>query len=236
MHKCTKCGSYAINHHLHGRDGSDVDLCDVCFWQKRAPEAASAGGSSPIPENILRAADAIAAYPEAYKGYALILAEYIRSNWPSLPARVPPGPPEEGLDLPPLEAWIGLDDDGGIAFTSLEEPGPSSFHIHHMRQVVAAPSPRGVDLEALLSMVNRTIEDGDKHGASAWRNGLGFIKRSIEARASSPLGGPAEAKILSHMRRENEARKKMGLPPIGPIEAADQLRGSCLGEEGKENA
>lgn len=36
MGKCKICGSYAINHHLHGRDGSDDDLCDVCFWRKRA--------------------------------------------------------------------------------------------------------------------------------------------------------------------------------------------------------
>jgi hypothetical protein len=31
-----KCGSYAINHHLHGRDGSRGDLCDVCFWREKA--------------------------------------------------------------------------------------------------------------------------------------------------------------------------------------------------------
>lgn len=31
-----KCGSYAINHNAHGRDGSDDDLCDVCYWRKRA--------------------------------------------------------------------------------------------------------------------------------------------------------------------------------------------------------
>lgn len=30
-----KCGSHAINHHRHGRDGSDPDLCDVCYWRKR---------------------------------------------------------------------------------------------------------------------------------------------------------------------------------------------------------
>lgn len=34
--RCAKCGSFAINHRLHGRDGSDPDLCDVCFWRKRA--------------------------------------------------------------------------------------------------------------------------------------------------------------------------------------------------------
>jgi hypothetical protein len=29
---CIKCGSMAINHHIHGRDGTRPDLCDVCFW------------------------------------------------------------------------------------------------------------------------------------------------------------------------------------------------------------
>jgi len=36
MSKCKRCGSYAINHHSHGRDGNDPDLCDVCYWRKRA--------------------------------------------------------------------------------------------------------------------------------------------------------------------------------------------------------
>ena len=40
MGKCIKCGSYAINHGLHGRDGIDPDLCDVCYWRKRADDAA----------------------------------------------------------------------------------------------------------------------------------------------------------------------------------------------------
>ena len=36
MNKC-KCGSYAINENLHGRDKvKDLDLCDVCYWRKRA--------------------------------------------------------------------------------------------------------------------------------------------------------------------------------------------------------
>lgn len=33
---CKRCGSYAINHHCHGRDGADADLCDVCYWRRRA--------------------------------------------------------------------------------------------------------------------------------------------------------------------------------------------------------
>ena len=35
MNKCVRCNSYAINHNSHGRDGSDPDLCDVCYWRKR---------------------------------------------------------------------------------------------------------------------------------------------------------------------------------------------------------
>lgn len=34
--KCKLCFSYAINHHCHGRDGTDGDLCDVCYWKTRA--------------------------------------------------------------------------------------------------------------------------------------------------------------------------------------------------------
>jgi ribosome-binding protein aMBF1 (putative translation factor) len=33
---CSRCGSYAINPHHHGRDQADLDLCDVCYWRKRA--------------------------------------------------------------------------------------------------------------------------------------------------------------------------------------------------------
>ena len=36
MPQCKNCGSWAINHHCHGRDGSDPDLCDVCYWRIRA--------------------------------------------------------------------------------------------------------------------------------------------------------------------------------------------------------
>ena len=37
MKKCKQCGSYAINPHLHGRkENVDIDLCDVCYWRKRA--------------------------------------------------------------------------------------------------------------------------------------------------------------------------------------------------------
>ena len=34
--QCVKCGSFAINHHCHGRDGSLDDHCDVCYWRSKA--------------------------------------------------------------------------------------------------------------------------------------------------------------------------------------------------------
>jgi len=40
MTRCA-CGSYAINHHAHGRDGSDGHLCDVCYWRTRAEAGAA---------------------------------------------------------------------------------------------------------------------------------------------------------------------------------------------------
>lgn len=33
---CARCGSYAFNSRLHGRDDTDTHLCDVCYWRKRA--------------------------------------------------------------------------------------------------------------------------------------------------------------------------------------------------------
>lgn len=35
---CKRCSSWAINPAHRGRDGSDADLCDVCYWRKRADE------------------------------------------------------------------------------------------------------------------------------------------------------------------------------------------------------
>ena len=37
MKKCTRCGSLAINEHLHGRvKGKNTNLCDVCYWRTEA--------------------------------------------------------------------------------------------------------------------------------------------------------------------------------------------------------
>lgn len=36
MNCCIRCRSYAINPTQHGRDGTDNELCDVCYWRYRA--------------------------------------------------------------------------------------------------------------------------------------------------------------------------------------------------------
>lgn len=46
MPTCIRCGSHAINHHHHGRDGSRPDLCDVCYWRAKAEELQAAPKSN----------------------------------------------------------------------------------------------------------------------------------------------------------------------------------------------
>jgi hypothetical protein len=36
MISCKRCFSYAINIHSHGRDGTEKELCDVCYWRQLA--------------------------------------------------------------------------------------------------------------------------------------------------------------------------------------------------------
>lgn len=38
MTECKRCKSFAINPDMHGRDNTDLDLCDVCYWRKRAED------------------------------------------------------------------------------------------------------------------------------------------------------------------------------------------------------
>jgi len=59
------CGSYAINPSHHGRDPKvDLDLCDVCYWRKRAEKirpchycggegVVDSGGSPPWDYHVL---------------------------------------------------------------------------------------------------------------------------------------------------------------------------------------
>ena len=55
--KCKKCGSHAINHNLHGRDGSDADLCDVCYWRKRAVDKNHDEQADPVQRKVCQVTD-----------------------------------------------------------------------------------------------------------------------------------------------------------------------------------
>ena len=46
---CNRCGSWAINHGHHGRDGSEPNLCDVCYWRQRC-EQCTASNAAKVAE------------------------------------------------------------------------------------------------------------------------------------------------------------------------------------------
>jgi len=50
MQQCKRCGSLAINHHLHGRDGSELCLSDVCYWRKRFETSAGDKGELEVTQ------------------------------------------------------------------------------------------------------------------------------------------------------------------------------------------
>lgn len=85
MTRCIKCGSFAINHNFHGRDGTDGDLCDVCYWRKRAkPQVVKqltdeqidklwAKDGIEMPQFIIRRGVARAAIAEFCRTYQIFL-------------------------------------------------------------------------------------------------------------------------------------------------------------------
>lgn len=44
----------AINHNLHGRDGTRDDLCDVCFWREVVKELEAQIAGRKSENDILR--------------------------------------------------------------------------------------------------------------------------------------------------------------------------------------
>ena len=42
---CERCGSFAINHAAHGRDGSEPSLCDVCYWRQRTEQCTASNAA-----------------------------------------------------------------------------------------------------------------------------------------------------------------------------------------------
>lgn len=103
MMKACKCGSYAINHNCHGRDGSDDDLCDVCYWRKRAEQPAPVQGWKLVPiepteymwKAVNKLDDEMAAGSYDGKGCS------IEQAWNCLLAAAP---------QPAQRTWVGLTD------------------------------------------------------------------------------------------------------------------------------
>lgn len=83
--RCRECSSYAINHHFHGRDGSDPDLCDVCYWRLRCVKVSRALDGAVLVLNNLRTDKngREFAYIETRSGSMLHVADSIR-QWRQL--------------------------------------------------------------------------------------------------------------------------------------------------------
>lgn len=91
------CGSYAINPGQSGRDNtSDLDLCDVCYWRKRAE---SATWPTPRPISEARETEILGYCPDIgwrrlsqmRRKWALTGAEYIADYEPTHFLPLPPG-------------------------------------------------------------------------------------------------------------------------------------------------
>ncbi|MDR0274106.1 MAG: hypothetical protein LBI48_01960 [Burkholderiaceae bacterium] len=74
---CTRCGSHAINPNSHGRQpGIDLDLCDVCYWRKRAETARRDDSAEidAIEAQVLNVELASAAQEREYRRFKLAKA------------------------------------------------------------------------------------------------------------------------------------------------------------------
>lgn len=65
--RCKRCFSYAINPHMNGRDKTDLDLCDVCYWRKRAELVPALENVVKYSEKMVRAYGTI--YDDELKAY-----------------------------------------------------------------------------------------------------------------------------------------------------------------------
>lgn len=60
---CNRCGSWAINHGHHGRDGSEPNLCDVCYWRQRCEQCTASIAAKDAEIARLREVLTVIAYP-----------------------------------------------------------------------------------------------------------------------------------------------------------------------------
>lgn len=57
MNQCNQCRSYAINLNQNGRDDTDPDLCDACYWRRRATQAEE------VVNRLPKTSDGVPIYP-----------------------------------------------------------------------------------------------------------------------------------------------------------------------------
>ena len=67
--KCIRCGSYAINHNLHDRDGTHEELCDVCFWRLKYENLLEYNKQKSICTNCTHKDDCIGYVPIGKTGF-----------------------------------------------------------------------------------------------------------------------------------------------------------------------
>ena len=83
MQRCKRCHSWAINEKMHGRiEGTDIDLCDVCYWRARAERADEAIDSA-VAQAFEQCAQLLDAEHEKRKrsdNHAAYYANLIRSE------------------------------------------------------------------------------------------------------------------------------------------------------------
>ena len=99
--RCTVpgCGSHAINPGHHGRtEGADLDLCDVCYWRKRA-ESATWPNPRPISEAPMDGSMVLIRLPDTKPQWTM--GVFARAHWVDLCLATAIVEPTHFLPLPP---------------------------------------------------------------------------------------------------------------------------------------
>ena len=99
VRRCTRCRSGAINPSDHGRtEGADLDLCDVCYWRKRA-ESATWPKPRPISEAPMDGSMVLIRLPDTKPQWTM--GVFARTHWVDLCLVAAIVEPTHFLPLPP---------------------------------------------------------------------------------------------------------------------------------------
>ena len=99
VRRCFRCRSGAINPSDHGRtEGADLDLCDVCYWRKRA-ESATWPKPRPISEAPKDGSMVLICLPDTKPQWTM--GVFARTHWVDLCLATAIVDPTHFLPLPP---------------------------------------------------------------------------------------------------------------------------------------